>query len=105
MATALRKGPYQTNLLVGGVDDDSQVYLYTMDYMASLAKVNFGAQGYAANFIMSIFDREWKPDMTVEEALDTVRKCIHELHTRFLISQPKFLIKIVDSQGIRVLDI
>jgi 20S proteasome subunit beta 4 len=72
-----------------------------MDYMASLSKVNFGAHGYAANFILSVFDRDWKPDMTVEEGMEVVRRCIHELKTRFLISQPVFTIKIVDQSGTR----
>ena len=39
--------------------------------------------------------------MSVDQGLDVVKKCIHELRTRFLISQPKFLIKLVDKQGIR----
>lgn len=104
MATALRKGPYQTNLLLGGADD-KEVSLYTMDYMAGMAKVSFGAQGYASNFVLSILDREWKADMTPEEGLEVIRKCIHELHTRFLISQPKFLLKVVDHQGIRTLSL
>eukprot|EP00349_Pseudokeronopsis_sp_Brazil_P006744 CAMPEP_0202959128 /NCGR_PEP_ID=MMETSP1396-20130829/3399_1 /ASSEMBLY_ACC=CAM_ASM_000872 /TAXON_ID= /ORGANISM="Pseudokeronopsis sp., Strain Brazil" /LENGTH=189 /DNA_ID=CAMNT_0049677563 /DNA_START=14 /DNA_END=580 /DNA_ORIENTATION=+ len=101
LATALRKGPYQTNLLLGGADGEDEVALYTMDYLASMAKVNYGAQGYAANFVLSILDREWKPEMSQEDGMAVIRKCIHELHTRFLISQPKFLVKIVDSQGIR----
>jgi 20S proteasome alpha/beta subunit len=39
--------------------------------------------------------------MTVEEGIELVKKCIHELHVRFLISQPNFFIKIVDKDGIR----
>jgi 20S proteasome alpha/beta subunit len=76
-----------------------------MDYMASLAKVNFGAQGYAAAFVLSVFDREWKPDLNLEQSLDIIKKCIHELNTRFLISQPKFVIKIVDAAGTRNLEL
>jgi 20S proteasome alpha/beta subunit len=105
LAQALRRGPYQTNILLGGIDEENSVSLYTMDYLASMAKVSFGAQGYAANFVLSILDREWKPDMTAEEGLDVIRKCIHELHTRFLISQPKFVIKVIDHQGIRVVSL
>lgn len=97
----MRKGPYQTNLLLAGWDEQDGVSLYQMDYMASFAKVNFGAHGYAANFILSVFDRDWKPDMTVEEALEVVRRCIHELKTRYLISQPVFTLKLVDQSGTR----
>lgn len=100
LATALRKGPYQTNLLLGGFDAQGPS-LYFIDYLAALAKVTFGAQGHCSNFILSVFDREWKPDMTLEEGLEVARKCIHELHTRFMISQPNFVVKVVDKDGIR----
>ena len=75
--------------------------LYFIDYMASLAKVNFGAQGYAANFVLSVFDREWTEGLDLEGGLEIIRKCIHELNTRFLISQPKFVVKVVDVTGTR----
>jgi 20S proteasome subunit beta 4 len=101
MATALRKGPYQTNLLLGGFDEGNGPSLYFIDYLAALAKVDFGAHGYAANFILSVFDRDWKPNMSLEEGLGVIRKCVHELHTRFLISQPNFTVKVVDKDGIR----
>ena len=79
--------------------------MYFIDYLAALAKVNFGAQGYASNFILSVFDREWKPGLDVDGGLEIIKKCIHELHTRFLISQPKFIAKIVDASGTRVVEL
>lgn len=71
-----------------------------MDYLAALAKVNFGAHGYASNFVLSIFDRDWKPNLSLEEGILIIRKCIHELHTRFMIAQPNFVLKIVNKDGI-----
>ena len=59
-----------------------EVSLYVMDYMASLAKTNFGAHGYAANFILSVMDREWRKGLDLPQTLDIARKCIHELKTR-----------------------
>lgn len=105
LAIALRKAPYQANLLLAGYDQDTGPSLYWMDYMASFAKVNFGAHGYASNFIISVFDREYKYDMSVEEAMEVVKKCLHELKTRFLIHQPNFSIKIVDKDGIRSIEL
>mmetsp|Transcript_15200 Transcript_15200/g.22868 ORF Transcript_15200/g.22868 Transcript_15200/m.22868 type:complete len:193 (-) Transcript_15200:120-698(-) len=105
LAKALRKGPYQTNLLLAGHDSQNGVSLYFIDYLASLAKVNFGAQGYASNFVLSVFDREWREGMTLEEGLEVIKKCIHELHTRFLISQPVFVVKVVDSEGTRTVQL
>ncbi len=74
-----------------------------MDMYAALAKVNFGAQGYAANFVLSVLDRDWTKNMNVEQGIEVIKKCIHELKTRFLISQPVFTVKIVDQNGIKVL--
>ena len=42
--------------------------------------------------------------LTQDEALEIVKKCIAELHTRFLVSQPTFTVKIVDSNGINVME-
>jgi 20S proteasome subunit beta 4 len=105
LAVALRKGPYQTNLLLGGYDEHDGATLHWMDYMASYSKVDFGAHGYAANFIISIFDREFKHNMNLDQAKDIMKKCLHELKTRFLISQPVFIIKIIDKDGVRVIDL
>jgi 20S proteasome subunit beta 4 len=102
LAIALRKGPYQTNLLLGGFDEAAGPSLYFIDYLAALAKVRFGAQGHCGNFVLSVFDREWRPNMTLDEGLEVIRKCIHELKTRFMISQPNFVIKVVDKNGIKV---
>mmetsp|Transcript_14684 Transcript_14684/g.30304 ORF Transcript_14684/g.30304 Transcript_14684/m.30304 type:complete len:204 (-) Transcript_14684:186-797(-) len=105
LATALRKGPYQVNILLGGVDTKTgESSLYFMDYLAALQKIPYGSQGYASNFCLSIFDREYKSkaETTEEDAVEMVRKCIQEMHTRFLISQPNFIIKAIDKNGTRV---
>lgn len=125
LAVALRKGPYQTNLLLAGVDEGTnEASLYWMDYLAAMSKVNFGAHGYAAHFILSIFDREFPSPhaapgnrgsedpavaangttlLSEEEGIALARKLVHELHTRFLMNQPNFVLKIVDKNGCRVL--
>ena len=100
LAKALRKGPYQTNLLLAGYAEKSGPELYFMDMYAALAKVNFGAHGYAANFVLSVLDRDWTKNMNMEQGIEVIKKCIHELKTRFMISQPVFSIKIVDQSGI-----
>jgi len=105
LATALRKGPYQANILLGGYDDDVGPSLYFMDYMGTMQKVPFGGHGYCSNFCLSIFDREWKSDLSEEEGLEIMRKCKAELSVRFLISQPKFTVKVVSAAGIKVLEL
>eukprot|EP00630_Chrysocystis_fragilis_P005866 CAMPEP_0197395094 /NCGR_PEP_ID=MMETSP1165-20131217/6334_1 /TAXON_ID=284809 /ORGANISM="Chrysocystis fragilis, Strain CCMP3189" /LENGTH=195 /DNA_ID=CAMNT_0042920845 /DNA_START=60 /DNA_END=647 /DNA_ORIENTATION=+ len=102
LARALREGPSQTNMLLGGYDvKDGSASLYYIDYLASSNKVNFGCHGYASNFVLSILDREWHQDLSEAEGLEIIRKCIAELQTRFLVNLPKFVVKIVDSNGVR----
>lgn len=51
LATALRKGPYQVNMLIGGYDKKGPS-LYYMDYMASMHKMDFAAHGYGSYFTL-----------------------------------------------------
>jgi len=102
MAEALRRAPYQANILFGGFDSAGPA-LYYLDYLGLMHKVEFGAHGYASNFCLSIFDRHHKKDMTVEEGIQLINTCIKELQTRFLINQPDFVIKVIDKDGIRTL--
>mmetsp|Transcript_2331 Transcript_2331/g.3155 ORF Transcript_2331/g.3155 Transcript_2331/m.3155 type:complete len:196 (-) Transcript_2331:132-719(-) len=103
LATALRKGPYQVNLLLAGYDKGSGPSLFFMDYMASMAEVPFGAHGYASNFVLSTMDRYWKKGMTLAEGKDVLKKCLHEIRTRFLVSLPAFSIKVITETGVEVI--
>jgi 20S proteasome subunit beta 4 len=112
LATALRRAPYQVNLLLAGYDapspvadatDESGPSLYFIDYLASMHKMNYGAHGYAGYFVLSVLDKEYRPDMSVEDAVALMERCFDMLAARFLIKQPTHNIKIVDKDGIRVL--
>ena len=87
-------------------EDDSGVgpSLYYIDYMGTLQPVNFGVQGYASSFTLSIFDREWREGLTRDEAMDVIRHCVEELDTRFLVDQRKFVIKAVDENGVTLVN-
>mmetsp|Transcript_5903 Transcript_5903/g.16638 ORF Transcript_5903/g.16638 Transcript_5903/m.16638 type:complete len:201 (+) Transcript_5903:85-687(+) len=102
LAAALRKGPFQVNILLGGYDEKTGGSLYYLDYLGTLHKVKHGAQGYAQYFCSSIYDKDWVENMTEEEALRIVAKCINEVQTRFMINQPNFIIKKVDKDGVQV---
>jgi len=102
LAKALRKGPYQVNLLLGGYDEDAGGSLYYMDHLAALAKLDFGSHGHASSFCLSIMDNEYREGLNEEQALKIIDHCIDEIHTRFLISQPNFMIKVIDKDGVRV---
>ena len=106
LAAALRRGPYQVNVLLGGYDESKgEGSLYMMDYLGSLHKVKHGAQGYAQYFCSSIFDKEFDgvENCSEEQAVQIIEHCIKEIQTRFMLSQPNFIVKKVDKDGIAVL--
>merc|ERR1719272_171600 len=72
LATSLRKGPFQVDLIVAGHDEDGPS-LYFLDYLASSEKVTKAAHGYGAYFVLSVMDRYCKPDLSLEEAKDIMR--------------------------------
>lgn len=103
LATALRRGPYSVNLLLGGFDEKKGPSLYFIDYLASMVEVPFAAHGYASNFVLSVLDRFHKPGMSLEEGKDCLKKCLHEIRTRFLLNLPQFTIKIVGKDGVQLI--
>ena len=76
-----------------------------MDYLGTLQQVQKGAHGYAAYFVNSVLDNNFKHDMTVEEGIATMKKCIMELRTRFIINQPTFIAKVVTKDGVQVINL
>lgn len=110
LAMFLRKSPYQCNLMLAGYDAANEVdgspesvSLYTIDYLGTLIKLKFAAEGYAQYFVLSTLDRFWKKNMSEEDALSVLQKAINEVQKRLVINQPRFCIKIVDKDGVRVL--
>merc|ERR1719416_48736 len=83
LAHALRKNPYQVNLLIGGYDEGKGASLYFMDYLGACHKMPCAAHGYCGNFTLSVMDRYYKADMTLDEGIELIRKCIKELQVRF----------------------
>jgi len=117
LATALRKRPYSTNLLIAGYDDHEgkegeggkeedktgEASLFWMDYLATMHKMNVGGTGYGSYFVLSMLDRLWRPKLTVPEALEMMEKGVAEVLKRLVVAPPAYVIKIVDREGIRVL--
>lgn len=103
LATALRKNPYTVNILLAGYDKETGPSMYYIDYIASLHKVDKAAFGYGSYFSLSMMDRHYHRDMTLEEAIELVDKCILEIRSRLVVAPPNFVIKIVDEGGAREL--
>ncbi|XP_075460692.1 proteasome subunit beta type-2 isoform X2 [Ascaphus truei] len=71
--------PYHVNMLLAGYDENDGPSLYYMDHLSALAKPPFAAHGYGAFLTLSILDRYYKPDITREEAIELLKKCIAEM--------------------------
>ncbi|KAG2247026.1 hypothetical protein Bca52824_086654 [Brassica carinata] len=95
------QNPYSVNILMAGYDNESGASLYYIDYIATLHKVDKGAFGYGSYFSLSTMDWHYRSDMSVEEAIELVDKCILEIRSRLVVAPPNFVIKIVDKDGAR----
>lgn len=103
LAYAIRNGPFSVNLLIGGYDHaQEKARMFWLDYMGTLQEVKKGGHGYAGYFTSSVLDNDYKKDMTLEEGIECIKKCISEMKTRFLISQPAYVVKIVTKDGTQV---
>ena len=66
-------------------------------------KMSTAAHGYGGSFVLSLFDKAWRPGMSVEEALALADAAIAEVRCRLVVAPPNYIIKIVDKDGARVL--
>ncbi|XP_013405017.1 proteasome subunit beta type-2 [Lingula anatina] len=93
--------PYMVNLLLAGFDEESGPALYYMDYLASMNKVPFALHGYGSFFALSIMDRYYKEDLTQEDAVKLVQRCVNEINKRFLVNLPAFKVRVINKDGIQ----
>jgi len=107
LAESLRsRKPYSVNLLLGGYDIASyEPHLYWIDYLGTMSEVPFAAHGYGAYFALSLLDRYHDPSASVEEGLETLKRCIDEVAKRLIVSPGKYKVKIVDKDGTRELEL
>ncbi|KAF9579375.1 Proteasome subunit beta type-4 [Lunasporangiospora selenospora] len=107
LADSLRsRKPYSVNLLIAGFDvKTNKPELYWMDHLASSAEIPFGVHGYGAYYCLSLLDRYHREDITEEEGIKLLQKCITELRSRLILNMPDFVVKIVNKDGIRVVQI
>ena len=91
-----------------GLDSAQATYrprLYWVDEYGSLQSVPYATHGFASNFINSILDHGFRPDMTREEALDLIKDCFAQLRVRYVINSPQPpCIKCIDATGCRLLE-
>ncbi len=79
----------------------SEPALYWVDYLGTLAHVPFAAHGYGAHFALSTMDRYHNVDMSLDEAMDLLRRCIGELKKRFLVDLGAWKVRVIDAAGVK----
>ena len=84
--------------MVAGMDK-----IYWIDHLSSMVELKFAAHGYASYFCMSLMDRYWKPDMSLNEVCELMRLCLKELKVRFLGNFPEFVVKVVSNEKIETI--
>jgi 20S proteasome subunit beta 4 len=103
LSQSLRKHQIKINLILMGFDKFVGPSLYFLDSYGALQRLNYCAQGHCSLIIGSILDRYFRKDLSLNEAIKILIKCVNVLRIRFLIKQTYFLIKIVDSKGCRLI--
>lgn len=101
LAQNLRRAPFFTDLLLGGVDRNG-ASLYYLDYLTCMHPIDKAAHGHAAYFLLGLLDSLWRPvshtqSMSLDEGKDLVSRCIEEVKTRFLVAQPVWIAKLIDA--------
>jgi len=109
MSTSLRsRNSFLANLVVGGYStnerDKERAQLYSIDYLGAMISANVVAHGFCQFFALGIGDRLWKEDLTVEEALAMLQIIVNELGKRMAAYPHCVFVRIIDAEGIRVLD-
>lgn len=101
LADSLRsRSAYHVNLLLAGFDEKTGASLYYMDYLATMSKLPYALHGYGGFFSTSILDRSYRPDCSLEEGLDLLKKTIAEIQKRLIINMPVFSVVKIDKDGI-----
>lgn len=96
--------PYQVNVLLAGYDVRTDTpELYYLDHLATMTKIPYAMHGYGGFFATSILDRYYKADVSVEEGVAILQKCVAEVQKRLIVSLPAFKVVMVNKDAIHEL--
>jgi len=109
MATSLRsRNSFLANIVLAGYStnerDQERAQLFSIDYLGAMISANVVAHGFCQFFALGVGDRMWKENMTVDEALVMLQTIVNELGKRMAAYPHCVFVRIIDAEGIRVLD-
>ena len=88
-------------MLIAGYDEKDGPALYWLDYLATMHHMNIAGTGYGSYFVLSMFDKLYKPDVTQAEALDMMIKGVEEVKRRLVVAPPAYKVVVIDRDGVR----
>jgi proteasome beta subunit len=70
--------PSIVGTLIGGVNEDGSTELYTIEPAGSVVKVKDFDANFSSGmpYILGLLEREWKPDMTIQQGIDLALEAI-----------------------------
>ncbi|CEF66242.1 Proteasome subunit beta type-2 [Strongyloides ratti] len=107
IAKSLRsRDAYQVELLLGGYDDyEKKAFLGSIDYLGNgIPDQNYLFRGFCGRFCYAIMDNMYRRNMSEEDGLVALRKCLEEGKKRFIANVPKFSVMVIDKNGVRHLE-
>jgi len=94
--------PFGTALLIGGVDDNG-IHLYETDPSGAYQSYHAGAIGSGRNTVVEFFEKNWKPNMTLNAALKLGLEALRDANDQEL-NREAVEVAVINSDGYSVLD-
>jgi len=94
--------PFGTALLIGGVDDNG-IHLYETDPSGAYQSYHAGAIGSGRNTVVEFFEKNWKPNMTLNAALKLGLEALRDANEQEL-NREAVEVAVINSDGYSVLD-
>merc|ERR1711953_3181 len=97
----LRRNPHETALMVMDVNNE----LYAIDQYGARFQSNYICLGVSSYFLYGLLDNEYNENMSLDQAVQLLQKCIDCLKERVVYNYPKFKVKIFDKGELKSLEI
>lgn len=97
----LRQQPMESTFMI--MDKDRS--LYSVDQYGAISSSNYICMGYSRFFLYGLLDREYREDMTADEAIGLLQKCIDLMKNRFLLNYQRYMVKIFENDQLRSVEL
>merc|ERR1712025_656069 len=95
----LRRNPGETALMV--MDNNNE--LYAIDHYGARFHSNYICLGVSSYFLYGLLDNEYSENMSLEQAINLLKKCIDCLRERVVYNYPRFKVQIFDKGELKSL--